>query len=59
MPDVPNPEPITNPIGSPFDPPATADDLGPGQPGCTLFSLLKGCLLYLAALADGTGQPRG
>ncbi len=52
MADVPSPNPVYGPWGTPFDPPATAEDLGPGQPGTTLFALLKGILLILSAMKD-------
>lgn len=44
-------------IGTRFDPPATADQLATGtptdgSPPPTLFSLLKGILLQLAALNE-------
>jgi hypothetical protein len=54
--DIPSPNPVLNPIGTPFDDPATEDSIGPGQPGATLFSILKGILLQLIALNKGTGE---
>lgn len=54
MADVPNPDILRNPVGTPFDDPATPDNCGPGQPGVTIFALLKGILLQLA---DLNGRP--
>lgn len=59
MADVPNPAPITNPLGTPFDSPATPADLANGQPGVTLFALLKGILLQLAALNEDPNSVGG
>ncbi len=52
MADIPNPNPVDSPLGTPFDRPATAEDLAEGQPGVTIFSLLKGILLALEAIRD-------
>ena len=46
-------------IGTPYDEPATAASLATGQPGTTLFALLKGILLMLTALADGPQEAEG
>jgi hypothetical protein len=56
MADIPNPSPLTNPIGTPFDDPPTVDDVAAGQPGTTIFALLKVILVYLVVLTDTAGK---